>query len=121
MPTFDVSVVGLTILDVLGRPVSHVPERGGVTFIDEIRLTVAGPAGGTAIDTAKLGLIPILGLADSHFGQLDSQELWIVRCQFSKRESGPGFSHGRANIPRLIEKAGKGGCGGSQSGFEFRS
>ena len=56
MPTFDVSVVGLTILDVLGRPVSHVPERGGVTFIDEIRLTVAGPAGGTAIDTAKLGL-----------------------------------------------------------------
>ncbi len=56
MPTFDVSVVGLTILDVLGRPVSHVPERGGVTFIDEIRLTVAGPAGGTAIDTAKHGL-----------------------------------------------------------------
>ncbi len=56
MPTFDVSVVGLTILDVLGRPVSHVPERGGVTFIDEIRLTVAGPAGGTAIDAAKLGL-----------------------------------------------------------------
>jgi len=56
MPAFDVSVVGLTILDILGRPVSDVPERGGVTFIDEIRLTVAGPAGGTAIDTAKLGL-----------------------------------------------------------------
>jgi len=56
MPAFDVSVVGLTILDILGRPVTHVPERGGVTFIDEIRLTIAGPAGGTAVDTAKLGL-----------------------------------------------------------------
>lgn len=56
MPQFDVSVVGLTILDILGRPVREVPERGGVTFIDEIRLTVAGPAGGTAIDAAKLGL-----------------------------------------------------------------
>ena len=56
MPNFDVSVVGLTILDILGRPVNHAPERGGVAFIDEIRLTVVGPAGGTAIDAAKLGL-----------------------------------------------------------------
>ena len=56
MPQFDVSVVGLTILDILGRPVTVVPEKGGVAFIDEIRLTVAGPAGGTAIDAAKLGL-----------------------------------------------------------------
>jgi sugar/nucleoside kinase (ribokinase family) len=41
---------------VLGRPVSRIPERGGVDFIEEIRLTVAGTAGGTVIDTAKLGL-----------------------------------------------------------------
>ena len=52
----DVSVIGLYILDVLGRPVTHIPERGGVDFIEEIRLTVAGTAGGTVIDTAKLGL-----------------------------------------------------------------
>jgi sugar/nucleoside kinase (ribokinase family) len=52
----DVSVIGLYILDVLGRPVSRIPERGGVDFIEEIRLTVAGTAGGTVIDTAKLGL-----------------------------------------------------------------
>jgi hypothetical protein len=44
-----------------------------------------------------IAVIPILGLADSHFGRLDSQELWIVRFLVSKRESGPGFSHGRAN------------------------
>jgi sugar/nucleoside kinase (ribokinase family) len=53
---FDVSVVGLYILDILGRPVQQIPEGGNVDFIDEIRLTVAGTAGGTVIDLAKLGL-----------------------------------------------------------------
>ncbi|MDZ5700118.1 sugar kinase [Chelativorans sp. M5D2P16] len=52
----DVSVVGLYILDVLGRPVNAIPEGGNVEFIDEIRLTVAGTAGGTVVDCAKLGL-----------------------------------------------------------------
>ncbi|TNC63210.1 carbohydrate kinase family protein [Rubellimicrobium roseum] len=52
----DVSVIGLYILDVLGRPVERIPERGNVEFIDEIRLTVAGTAGGTVVDLAKLGL-----------------------------------------------------------------
>ena len=54
--TFDVSVVGLYILDILGRPVVAIPPGGQVDFIDEIRLTVAGTAGGTVIDCAKLGL-----------------------------------------------------------------
>ncbi len=53
---FDVSVVGLYILDILGRPVTAIPEGGNVGFIEEIRLTVAGTAGGTVIDLAKLGL-----------------------------------------------------------------
>ncbi len=52
----DVAVIGLYILDVLGRPVSAIPEGGNVEFIDEIRLTVAGTAGGTVVDAAKLGL-----------------------------------------------------------------
>ncbi len=46
----DVSVIGLYILDILGRPVRRIPERGGVDFIEEIRLTVAGTAGGTVVD-----------------------------------------------------------------------
>lgn len=54
--SFDVSVVGLYILDILGRPVEHIPAGGNVEFIDEIRLTVAGTAGGTVVDLAKLGL-----------------------------------------------------------------
>ena len=43
---YDVSIIGLYILDVLGRPVTKIPDRGNVEFIDEIRLTVAGTAGG---------------------------------------------------------------------------
>mgnify|MGYP001220940366 FL=1 len=53
---YDASIVGLYILDVLGRPISKIPEGGNVEFIDELRLTVAGTAGGTIIDCAKLGL-----------------------------------------------------------------
>jgi sugar/nucleoside kinase (ribokinase family) len=53
---YDVSVIGLYILNILGRPVNRIPERGNVDFIEEIRLTVAGTAGGTVVDTAKLGL-----------------------------------------------------------------
>lgn len=53
---FDVSVVGLYILDILGRPVDEIPPGGQVHFIEDIRLTVAGTAGGTVIDCAKLGL-----------------------------------------------------------------
>ncbi|OBZ95829.1 kinase [Pararhizobium polonicum] len=52
----DVSVIGLYILDILGRPVDRIPAGGNVEFIDEIRLTVAGTAGGTVVDLAKLGL-----------------------------------------------------------------
>ena len=52
---YDVSVIGLYILDVLGRPVVAIPERGNIDFIEEIRLTVAGTAGGTVVDAAKLG------------------------------------------------------------------
>ena len=53
---YDVSVIGLYILDVLGRPVTRIPDRGNVEFIEEIRLTVAGTAGGTVVDTGKAWL-----------------------------------------------------------------
>jgi len=53
---YNVSVVGLYILDILGRPITRIPERGNVEFIEEIKLTVAGTAGGVVVNTAKLGL-----------------------------------------------------------------
>ena len=53
---YDATVVGLYVLDILGRPVSEIPKGGDLAYIDELRLTVAGTAGGTIIDCAKLGL-----------------------------------------------------------------
>ncbi len=54
--THDVASVGLTILDIQGRPIERIPDGGNLAIIEEIRLTVAGTAAGTAIDMAKLGL-----------------------------------------------------------------
>lgn len=71
---YDVSVIGLYILDVLGRPVTRIPDRGNVDFIEEIRLTVAGTAGGTVVNTAKLGL---KSLAVGALGD-DEKASWIM-------------------------------------------
>jgi sugar/nucleoside kinase (ribokinase family) len=53
----DVKVValGAHILDILGRPVTEIPEGQGGTLIEEIRLSPAGAAGGTAVTLGKLG------------------------------------------------------------------
>ncbi|MBT4644662.1 MAG: sugar kinase [Deltaproteobacteria bacterium] len=55
MKKFDAVFVGLTILDISGRPVSGIPEGGDVGFIDEIKLNPAGTAAGALLNAAKLG------------------------------------------------------------------
>ena len=50
-----VACLGIQIVDILGRPVSGIPEGQSVALLDEIRITVAGTAAGTAVDLAKLG------------------------------------------------------------------
>ena len=55
-PTHDVSVCGSYILDILGVPVTDIPPGGSRYLIDEIKLTVAGTAGGTVLPCARLGL-----------------------------------------------------------------
>ena len=56
MATFAAVFVGLTILDIAGRPVVAIPPRGGVAFIEQIRLNPAGTAAGANINAAKLGI-----------------------------------------------------------------
>ncbi len=56
MPRFDAVFVGLTILDIAGRPVEAIPEGGGVAFIDEIRMNPAGTAAGAVMNAAKMGI-----------------------------------------------------------------
>ncbi len=48
--------LGVHIVDVLGRPVSHIPPGQGRQILEEIRITAAGTAAGTAVDLAKLGV-----------------------------------------------------------------
>jgi sugar/nucleoside kinase (ribokinase family) len=47
--------MGVHILDILGRHVTEIPPGQNIALLDEIRLTVAGTAAGTAVDLAKLG------------------------------------------------------------------
>jgi sugar/nucleoside kinase (ribokinase family) len=46
---------GVHVLDVLVRPVEAIPEGQGGELVEEIRITAAGSAGGTALVLAKLG------------------------------------------------------------------
>ncbi len=56
MPKFDAVFVGLTIVDIAGRPVDEIPEGGNVAFIEEIRMNPAGTAAGSVMNAAKLGV-----------------------------------------------------------------
>jgi sugar/nucleoside kinase (ribokinase family) len=47
--------MGVHVLDVLVRPVEAIPEGQGGELVDEIKITAAGSAGGTALVLAKLG------------------------------------------------------------------
>jgi sugar/nucleoside kinase (ribokinase family) len=47
--------MGVHVLDVLVRPVEQIPEGQGGQLVEQIRITPAGSAGGTALVLAKLG------------------------------------------------------------------
>lgn len=47
--------LGVHVLDVLVRPVEAIPEGQGGELVEQIRLTAAGSAGGTAVVLARLG------------------------------------------------------------------
>ena len=48
--------MGIHIVDILGRPVTRIPEGQRLDLLKEIRITAAGTAAGTSVDMAKLGL-----------------------------------------------------------------
>ena len=47
--------MGVHVLDTLVRPVEEIPEGQGGALVEEIRMTAAGPAGGTALVLSRLG------------------------------------------------------------------
>jgi sugar/nucleoside kinase (ribokinase family) len=50
-----VIALGVHVVDVLVRPVERIPAGQGGQLVEQIRITPAGSAGGTAITLAKLG------------------------------------------------------------------
>jgi sugar/nucleoside kinase (ribokinase family) len=50
-----VITLGVHVVDVLVRPVEEIPSGQGGTLVEQIRITPAGSAGGTAVTLAKLG------------------------------------------------------------------
>jgi sugar/nucleoside kinase (ribokinase family) len=51
----EVVALGVHVVDVLVRPVEAIPEGQGGQLVEEIRVSPAGSAGGTAVTLAKLG------------------------------------------------------------------
>jgi sugar/nucleoside kinase (ribokinase family) len=51
----QIIAMGVHVVDVLARPIEAIPEGQGGQLVEEIRITAAGPAGGTALTLAKLG------------------------------------------------------------------
>ena len=47
--------MGVQVLDVLVRPVDRIPEGQGGELVEQIKITAAGSAGGTALVLSKLG------------------------------------------------------------------
>lgn len=76
----DVVTVGIHIVDILGRPVPAVPEGQGVALLEEIRMTVAGTAAGTAVDLARLGM------RVATFGVVGDDELGVWLTEKMHRE-----------------------------------
>jgi sugar/nucleoside kinase (ribokinase family) len=50
-----VVALGVHVLDTLVRPVERIPEGQGAELVEQIAMTAAGTAGGTALTLAKLG------------------------------------------------------------------
>ena len=50
-----VVALGVHVLDTLVRPVEEIPEGQGASLVEQIAMTAAGTAGGTALTLVKLG------------------------------------------------------------------
>jgi sugar/nucleoside kinase (ribokinase family) len=87
----DVVALGAHILDVLGRPVEAIPEGQGGALIEEIRLSPAGAAGGTAVTLAKLGASVLsagaVGTDDAGRVLVEALERFGVDCSGLQRRS----------------------------------
>lgn len=87
--------LGVHVVDVLARPVEEIPAGQGGALVEEIRVTAAGSAGGTALVLAKLGAeVSSAGAIGSDalgdvLVKLLSDGAWISRCWYVARTCRP--------------------------------
>lgn len=90
MAKYDVSSIGFYVLDILGRPVTRIPEGGRADYIEEIRMTVAGTAGATAVDCSILGLktLAVTTVGEDEMGDflVAKMEKFGVDCSMVARD-----------------------------------
>jgi sugar/nucleoside kinase (ribokinase family) len=84
--------LGAHILDVHGKYVTEIPEGQGGMLIDEIRLSPAGAAGGTAVILSKLGAetysVGAVGTDDAGDVLVRMLERFGVHCEHLARREG---------------------------------
>jgi len=84
--------LGIQIVDILGRPVTGIPEGQNVVLLEEIRITVAGTAGGTSVDLAKLGadVFAMGAVGEDEIGNflITTMQRYGINTSCLKRKSG---------------------------------
>jgi sugar/nucleoside kinase (ribokinase family) len=85
--------LGVHIVDVLARPVGTPPLEGGRHMVDEVRITAAGTAAGTAADLSKLGVDTVVlgAIGDDHLGELLVHMLTSSGVDASRLARKPGL------------------------------
>ena len=84
--------LGIQIVDILGRPVTGIPEGQNVALLEEIQITVAGTAGGTSVDLAKLGagVFAMGAVGEDELGNflITTMQRYGINTSCLKRKSG---------------------------------
>ena len=68
----DVLSLGIFVVDVLGKPIDHFPEKGKLVLFDELEIHTGGCANNTAIALTRLGVsVGVMGkIGNDRFGDL---------------------------------------------------
>ena len=68
----DVLSLGIFVVDVLGKPIDHFPEKGKLVLFDELEIHTGGCANNTAIALTRLGVsVGTMGkIGNDRFGDL---------------------------------------------------
>jgi sugar/nucleoside kinase (ribokinase family) len=93
--------VGPHIVDVLVRPVTTIPPGQGGARVEQLRITAAGTAAGTAVDLAKLGarVTSIGAIGDDTNGQLLRMLLEKHGVDASRLAVRPGLATSATVLP----------------------